>query len=241
MVIDGQKHGSYDQQTFFSHVELCMNANRLRQALCWMLVAGFPASLFAADAMPAMLYAKGEAWINGASVPKSSAVFPGDLIQTQANSLVNINATGSRILVLADSLTKYQGNEVLLEHGIVTVVTSTAMETDAGDVKIRPLSKDWAEFVVTHVDGTVQIVAKKGDLAIDDGQQTSTLSQGQQTTRDDSQDPEKKKKKKRDGAAAAAVGSVLNSTGAIVAGTAVVGGVALWVYTRGDEPISPKR
>lgn len=218
-----------------------MNATKLRYGLCWALIVGFPALLVAADAMPAMLYAKGEAWINGASVPKSSAVFPGDLIQTRADSLVNINATGSRILVLADSVTKYQGDEVLLEHGTLTVVTSTEMGTRAGDVKVRPLSKDWAEFAVTHVDGTVQIVAKKGDLAIDDGQQTSTLSAGQQTTRDDSQDPEKKKKKKRGGAAAAATGSVLNSTAAIVGGTAVVGGVALWVYTRGDEPISPKR
>lgn len=217
-----------------------MNATKLRYGLCWALIVGFPALLVAADAMPAMLYAKGEAWINGASVPKSSAVFPGDLIQTRADSLVNINATGSRILVLADSVTKYQGDEVLLEHGTLTVVTSTEMGTRAGDVKVRPLSKDWAEFAVTHVDGTVQIVAKKGDLAIDDGQQTSTLSAGQQTTRDDSQDPEKKKKK-RGGAAAAATGSVLNSTAAIVGGTAVVGGVALWVYTRGDEPISPKR
>jgi hypothetical protein len=218
-----------------------MNVTKLRHALCWGLIVGFPALLFASDAMPAMLYAKGEAWINGASVPKSSAVFPGDLIQTRADSLVNINATGSRILVLADSVTKYQGNEVLLEHGTLTVVTSTEMETRAGDVKVRPVSKDWAEFAVTHVDGTVQIVAKKGDLAIDDGQQTSTLSQGQQTTRDDSQDPEKKKKKKRAGAAPAATGSALNSTAAIVAGTAVIGGVALWVYTRGDDPISPKR
>jgi hypothetical protein len=217
-----------------------MDATKLRHGLCWGLIVGFPAMLFAADAVPAMLYAKGEAWINGTTVPKSSAIFPGDLIQTRADSLVNINATGSRILVLADSVTKYQGNEVSLEHGTLTVVTSTEMETRAGDVKVRPVSKDWAEFAVTHVDGTVQIVAKKGDLAIDDGQQTSTLSQGQQTTRDDSPD-QQKKKKKRGGAAVAATGSVLNSTAAIAAGTIGVGAVALWVYTRGDEPISPKR
>jgi hypothetical protein len=205
-----------------------------------MLITGFPASLVAADSMPAMLYTNGAAWINGASVPKSSAVFPGDLVQTKSDSLVNINATGSRILVMSDSLVKYQSDVIGLEHGTVSVVTSKGMKTQAGDVKITPLSSGWTEFDVADVDGTVQIVAKKGDLTIDDGKQSSTLSQGQQTTRDESQDPNKKKKK-RAGAAAAATGSVLNSTAAIATGLVVIGGVATWVYTRGDQPISPTR
>jgi len=217
-----------------------MDATKFRRALCWTLIMGFPVSLLAADSTPAMLYANGMAWINGASVPKSSAVFPGDLVQTKSDSLVNINATGSRILVMADSLVKYQSDVIGLEHGTVSVVTSKGMKTQAGDVKVTPLSAGWTEFDVADVDGTVQIVAKKGDLTIDDGKQTSTLSQGQQTTRDESQNPNKKKKK-RGGAAPAGTGSVLNSTAAIATGLVAVGGVATWVYVRGDEPISPKR
>ncbi|PYX12104.1 MAG: hypothetical protein DMG84_22485, partial [Acidobacteria bacterium] len=35
------------------------------------------------------------AWLNGDSVPRTSAVFSGDLVQTKADAVVHINATGS--------------------------------------------------------------------------------------------------------------------------------------------------
>ncbi len=219
-----------------------MNTINLRHGLCWALIAAFPASVLAADSTPAVLYAKGEAWINGASVPKSSAIFPGDLVQTRNDAVVHIDVTGSRVQVLSGSLVKYEGDGIGLEHGGVTVVTSKGMTTQAGEVKVSPASGDWTEFRVTDVDGTVQIVAEKGNLTINDGQHTSTLSQGQQTTRDESQDPDKKKKKRRSGAAEAATGSILNSTGAIIVGTAAVGGVAAWVLIgRNDDPVSPSK
>lgn len=218
-----------------------MTLNRFQSALCWALIVCFPASLLAADSSPAMLYAKGDAWINGASVPKSSAIFPGDLVQTKGDSIANINAIGSKVLVLSDSLVKYEGGAIGLEHGSVSVATSKSMATQAGVVKVTPLSSNWTEFQVSDVDGTVQVIAKKGDLAIDDGKQTSTLSQGQQTTRDESQDPDRKKKK-RSGAAVAATGSVMNSTAAIATGIVAVGGVTTWVLlSRGDDPLSPVR
>jgi hypothetical protein len=40
---------------------------------------------FAADSAAAMMYANGTAWINGGNIPKSSAIFVGDLVQTKAN------------------------------------------------------------------------------------------------------------------------------------------------------------
>ena len=47
-------------------------------------------------------------------------------------------------------------------------------------------------------EGTVQVVAQKGDVNVSDGSTTSTLSQGQQATVENS---EKKKKKRRKAAA----------------------------------------
>jgi hypothetical protein len=58
-----------------------MRPSKLRNLSCWMLLAVTPACLLAADSGAAMLYAKGTAWINGSSVPRSSAVFPGDLVR----------------------------------------------------------------------------------------------------------------------------------------------------------------
>jgi len=216
-----------------------MSAALLRKSLCWMMIAVFPASLMAADAGGAMLYAKGEAWINGASIPHSSAVFPGDLVQTKPNSVVNINASGSNVMVLSDSMVKFEGNAVSIEHGSVTVATSKGMATHVGDVTVSPASAKWTEFEVTDVNGSVQIMARKGDVNINDGQDTTTLAQGQQTTRDESQEAHKRKKKRPAGAATAATGSVLDSPIAIGVGAAAVGGVLTWVLVQSDDPVSP--
>jgi hypothetical protein len=206
----------------------------------------FPAALFAADQPAAMLYSHGNALLNGTSIPKSSAIFSGDLVQTNKDSVANINATGSTVLVLNDSLVQYEGSAVKLEHGGVTVSTSKSLATRAGDVKVSPAASVWTEFEVKDVDGRVQIAARKGDLIISDDTGTTTLAQGQETTREES-GSEKDKKKKRGGAGAgtgsapAAAGGILDSPLAIGIGGALIGGVAAWAVIQGDDPVSPAR
>jgi hypothetical protein len=212
-----------------------MRTSVLRNFFCWMMIAIVPMSLMAADSGAAMLYAKGTAWLNGSTIPHSSAIFPGDLVQTKPDSVANINAPGSSVTILSDSLVTFEGDAVSVEHGRVTVATSKGMSTHSGDVTVAPASNAWTEFEVNDVNGRVQIVARKGDVSISDGSQTSTLPQGQQTTRDSN------KKKRTAGAAPAAAGAVLDSPYAIGIGTAAVGGLVTWVLLQGDEPASPSK
>jgi hypothetical protein len=222
------------------------------QSACGKLVSCvllllFPTSMFAADSNAAMLYTNGTAWINGAHVPRSStAIFFGDLLQTRSDSMANINSPGSTITVFSDSLVKFEGTSLHIEHGGVTVSTSKGVATTAGDVKVAPASDAWTEFNVIDVDGTVRIAARKGDLTVSDDAGTVTLAQGQETTRDESSDQsdkkDKKKSKKRGvGAAPGAEGGVLNSPVAIGIGAAAIGGVAAWVLLHNDEPASPSK
>ena len=219
-----------------------------RLASCVLLVA-FPLSLFAADSDAAMLYPHGAAWLNGAHVPNSSAIFAGDLLQTRSDSGANISAPGSSITVLGDSLVEFEGSSLKVEHGGVAVATSKGLATTAGDVRVAPASSSWTEFNVTDVDGTVRIAARKGDLTVSDDGGTVTLAQGQETTRDEQSaqttqsDPstdKKKNKKRAAGAAPAAGGGTLNSTIAIAVGGAAIGGIAIWAIAKSDDPISPK-
>jgi hypothetical protein len=212
--------------------------------LSCMLLVIFPAALFAADQPAAMLYAHGTALLNGNSIARSSAIFSGDLVETSADSAANINASGSIVLVRNDSLVQYQSNVVKLEHGGVTISTSKALATRAGNVTVSPAASVWTEFEVRDVDGTVQIAARKGDVTIsDDTGTTATLAQGQETTRDDSQSQgdKKKKKKRKGGAAPAAGGGILDSPVVIGVGTAAIAGATAWVLIRGDEPVSPSK
>jgi hypothetical protein len=202
-----------------------------------------PFSLFAADTNAAMLYTHGAAWINGAHVlSSSSAIFSGDLLQTRSDSVANIDEPGSSISVQSDSLVKFEGPSVRIEHGSVTVSTSKGTATSAGDVKVSPATNAWTEFNVTDVDGTVRIAARKGDLKIDDGRETVTLAQGQETSRDEttpSTDKAKKSKKRGTAAPPAAAGGALNSPWAIGAGGAAIVGLTTWVLVKNDQPASP--
>ena len=214
-----------------------MRPTKLRNIFCWMLLAVMPASLLGADSGAAMLYANGTAWINGTSVPRSSALFPGDLVQTRPDAVVHINATGSSVMILSDSLVKYEGNTVSVEHGAVKVATTKGMSTRAGEVVVAPVSPEWTEFDVTDVNGTVEIVARKGDVSISNGTETTRLAQGEQTTRDDSEN--QKKKRRTAGAVPAAGGGLLDSRPAIIGGGLAVAGLLIWVLRQGDEPLSP--
>src|SRR5580693_2171920 len=181
-------------------------SQKLRSALCGMLAILFPLSMMmqAEEKTSAMLYTNGSAWLNGSEVPKSGAMFSGDMLQTRADSSANIQSNGSNVMVLADSLVKFEGPAVELEHGSVRVTTSRGLEAHAGDVTVKPAGNSWTEFQVTDVDGRVQIAANKGDVTVQDDKGTTTVTQGQQTTRDDTADTtEKKKKKRRKGAGAA--------------------------------------
>ena len=86
-------------------------------AICWVLIALTPASLLAADIDPggAMLYGRGKepVLLNGKPLPRSSAVFPGDLIQTPSESVATLDAPGSGVVVYPDSVVKFEQNSVL--------------------------------------------------------------------------------------------------------------------------------
>ncbi len=208
--------------------------------LSCMMVVIFPAAVFAADQPAAMLYSHGTALLNGDSIARSSAIFSGDLVQTSADSAANINASGSIVLVLNDSLVQYEGSAVKLEHGRVTISTSKLMATRAGDVTVAPTASVWTEFEVKDVDGTVQIAARKGDLTISDDTGTTTLVQGQETTRDEQSQEHKKKKRKEGGATAAARGGILSSTTAIGIGLGVIAGSTAWILAgKSETPVSP--
>ena len=216
-----------------------------------MMVIVLPAVLSAADQPAAMLYSHGTALLNGNTIARSSALFSGDLIQTNADSVANINATGSSVLVLNESLVQYEGSTLKLEHGGVAISTSKLLATRAGGVKVSPATTVWTEFEVRDVDGKVRIAARKGDLTISDNTGTTILAQGQETMRDESQSQDDsqvqkgKKKKRGAGPAAAAApgaaGGVLNSPIAIgIAGGIVLGGTA-WALSHSDDPVSPAK
>lgn len=215
--------------------------NGWRSFLCVLLIPLMSLYVVAAP-NGAMLYTTGSASVNGSSVSHSSAIFPGDVVQTGSASEANINASGASVTLAPNSSLRFEAAGVSIVEGSINIGTSRRdLATSAGIVKVTPASDAWTEFEISHRNGAVQIIARKGDIDVSAGSETFTLLQGQTDTRDDSdtQTPQKKKGRKDDQPAPAATGPVLDSPIVIGLGAAAIVGGLIYALSRSGTPVSP--
>src|SRR6266498_741033 len=210
----------------------------VRKLVCWLMMLAYPASLMAVDSGVAMLHTNGTTWVNGIPAPGSVAVFPGDMVQTEGNAVASLSSAGSSIAILPGSLLRVETSKLGLDHGSVTVATSKKLAMHAGDMTVTPVADTWTEFQISESDGKVMIMARKGDVSVQDSSGTSTVAAGQQTTR--SSGDAKKEDRRRGATPAAGVGGVLDSQYVIVAGGVAVGALITWVLLQDRKPFSPK-
>jgi hypothetical protein len=175
-----------------------MSVSALRTFLCWALVVLCPLSLTAADTGSAVLHSEGGVWVNGAETAGSTVVFPGDVLETKPGFVANLDAEGSSVLIQPESVVKFQGTFLSLEHGSVSVGTSTSMSVHVNCIKVEPVSLERTQYDVADVNGTVQVAAHKNDVNItqsatlrktapdNNTSQSATVHEGQQASRDES-------------------------------------------------------
>ena len=223
-------------------IQLGMSVSALRNFLCWAMVVLFPLSLLAADTGSAIVHSKGGVWVNGSEVADSTAIFPGDLLETKPGFVANLDAAGSSVLIQPESVVKFQGTFLNLEHGSVSVGTSTLMSVHVNCIKVEPVSIEWTQYDVTDISGTVQVAARKSDVNITQGgaprkatpdsgsSQSATVHEGQQATLDES---------KACGAASrpGGAGNALNTKWIEIGGGVAVGVVVLClILCKGTKP-----
>jgi hypothetical protein len=204
-------------------------ASRLQNFAVWITLFALPTQLLAQDAGAAMLYGD-DVSVNNSVIPKSIAIFPGDVLATKGASATVVD-TGSSATVTADSLIDYQKNNLRLEHGDLAVTTSVGMSVRVGCVVVTPADEVTTKFEVRDLDGKIIIDAQKGDLIISENKQHEKLLEGQEGTRRD------EKCRAGAGAESAANQGILDSKTAKIVGSGIVGGVLLWLLI--DESGTP--
>jgi hypothetical protein len=179
-----------------------MSVSVLRNSLCWAMVVLCPLSMTAGDTggavvQSAVVHSNGGVWVNGSEVAESTTVFPGDVLETKPGSVANLDAEGSSVLIRPESVVKFQGNSLNLEHGSVSVGTSTAMSVHMNCIKVEPTSNKRTEYDATDLSGTVKVAAHKDDVSISqtvalrkatpdsNSSQSSVVHEGEQATRDE--------------------------------------------------------
>ena len=151
-----------------------------------------------------MLQASGKVQVNGNASRQITTLFAGDVIRTDENSAANIIAGGSSVLVMPGASVRFLGNGMELTEGGMAIATSEAMTATVEDLIITPAGQKLSKYEIAEDEDTVVIAARQGNVAVSDGQQTSTVPEGQQTTR--------KRKRKEGGATPAGSGHGISGT-----------------------------
>ena len=213
----------------------------LRKLISGCLIFLTPCALFAQETGAAVIYGTGSVFLNGAALSNSSVVTIGDVVQTRDNGVANINAPGATIVVESNSIVRFQSGGFALDRGNISVATGKGMSVFARDFKITPTSFDWTEFYVARGSGRIQIIARKNNVTVTCGSNSSTSStvrEGQQISREDAADCGLVGKQ-GGSAPTAAKTPILDSQRLQQIGIGAGAGLLGWVLFQGDEPASP--
>jgi hypothetical protein len=150
-----------------------------------------------AQAPSAILHAQGGVWVNGSETRDSTAIFAGDLLETKPGFSATLNLDGSEILLTPESIAKFQGSALDLDHGAVSIGTSKSFKVKVHCITVVPASSAWTQYEASDLNGTLQVVAHKGDVTVDvgitgklsgnGGTSGGTLHEGEQKSYEESQ------------------------------------------------------
>jgi hypothetical protein len=212
-------------------------SSRSSRILALLLVFTFPVSLFSAETHAAMVFATGPASLNGAALPRSTAVFAGDLLKTSKDSAIIINANGSTIQVGGDSSVQFQGDSINLNSGVAQVTTHNGMRVEASVLTIAP-NRNEAKYQVSRLSGKVMVAALNGSVSVLHEGSTDVVSAGQSKEYTEvPQDTEKDKRKKdKAGAVVFTSDKTLFTAGATILGGG--GALAWWMLRDNRKPVS---
>jgi hypothetical protein len=186
--------------------------------------------------------------VNRTPPPTSTVLFSGDLIETQQTAVARIEASGSAVNINSQTLVQFEGDELVLEHGGLSVNTTRGLRVRVGCLVVVPQNTaDWTHYEVADVDGKVTVSAIKSNVDINSGGSKLelvkhspsirlTVLEGEQKSRDDKCGAEKTLP------ASPADGPSLNSPWAVGAGAVGIGVLICFALCRGGvQPISPSQ
>lgn len=218
-----------------------------RQAVGISLIIFLPASLLGQENAGAMLRTNGAGvLVNKNAVPDTTALYRNDLVETPKQGSARIESTGSSADINPESMVVFHGDELVLDHGSLSVNTNRGLRVRVGCLTVTPVNPaDWTHYEVLDTDGKVTVSARKSDVYID--AKSRNLQQAKQDAKSDRSIVRETEQKTREEHCAAAdprqmtgtTKAILNSAWAVSAGGAVVGAGIIWVLRKNDDPISP--
>jgi hypothetical protein len=216
-----------------------------RNVVCGALSILLPMSVVADDTGAAMLRTDGTTRVNDKNAPTASAIYPNDLIRTPKAVGARIEAVGSLADINPESQVQFEGDELVLDHGSVSVSTSRVLKVRVGCIRVTPVNADWTNYAVTDTDGKITVSALKSDVYIDERSGNPQQAKARRSERQIVHEGEQQSRTEKCGAGdmnssehLAGIGPALNSLSAKIAGFVAIGLTCLAIC-HDDDPTSP--
>jgi hypothetical protein len=216
------------------------------------MIAILPVSLMADDTGAAILHSTGGVLVNRNTAPASTAIFRDDLIETPKEVVARIEMTGSTADINPETMLQYEGDELVLDHGSVSVNTSRVLRVRVGCVTVTPVNVDWTHYDVVDTDGKVTVSALKNDVYIDahstNPKQAKQPQQPEHSDRTIVREGEQKSREEKCGAPIlkesgrfAGRGAIMNSPWVKWPSVIGIGALTCFALCKDDDPISPDK
>jgi hypothetical protein len=209
-----------------------------------------PVSLFAQEIAAAMLRSSAAGvLVNTNPSPESIAVFPNDLIETPKNIVARLEFTGSAADIGAETMVQFESEELVLDHGSVSVNTTRGLRVRVGCLTVTPVNpSERTHYDVSDVDGKVTVNAAKSDVYIDArSKKPQEAKNPSRSSRDLVREGERKAREEKCGGAylkseaTPGLGALMNSKWALIIGGIAAGTIACVGLCRDDDPASPSK
>lgn len=218
-----------------------------RSLVCGSMVVIVPVSLLAQDFGRAMLHSDGGASLNGKVARSSSAIFPGDFVQTRKESSAKIDLDGSTVTMQPDTLVQFEGNELVLDHGSLQVNTARGASVRINCMTVVPLTQEWTRYDVIDADGKILVAAYENNVQVhyqgkvirrskDAASSDVTVHRGEQVIRSEQCGPEFKPAQPPP-----AHTPVMDQLWVKLTGIAAVGVITCFALCRDPGPVSPDK
>ena len=216
-----------------------------RHFVCVPVIVILPVSLLADDTAAAILRSNTPGVsVNKNAVPTSIAIFHDDLIETSKSAAARIEIAGSTADVDSETVVQFEGDELVLDHGRLSVNTSRGLRVRVGCITVTPVNtSEWTHYEVVDVDGKVTVSALKNDAYID--ARANNQEEGKESKRNQRATVRESEQKSREEKCAGTIrevtakGPLLNSPWAKLTGGVAVAVVTCWALCRSDDPLSP--
>ena len=140
----------------------------------------FSVAILSGQNTGAMLYAHGNATLNGQPIESSTSIFAGDRLETAESSVATINRNGASIVVNPNSSVQYDQSSIQVLHGTARLSTLAGMSAKVGELTITP-ENGTAKFDIVASDKGTSVITREGLLTLKEGGRTVTLQPGTTT------------------------------------------------------------